>query len=262
MNDVKISKKGLIIIAVSALLIISALAFFIMMNTGGGGVSSKNSNIRGELGENYTGEENITLSQDVKAESLNLENQQRKEAGESEVTRVPQIPVDKDPISSDLIEGKSLEDLMNLDIPCVDTDYDDEGFHCITGFDRQGYDKNGMDINGFNRQGCDSSGKNRRGENCKPKIMFSENTDNECLNRLLKAECDPEALKYNDQGYDEKGLDKQGFDKQGYGVKGFDRQGYSKNGFNISGYDRSERDRLGFNEEGFNRDGFNKKGYF
>jgi len=170
----KFSKKGIAIIASVLIAAILGFVYFAFLQNNDTGFVRPNSDLKGQTTRLYAGQDGIDISDDVKVESKKLEEQERINAGKTETTRIPEIPVDKKPISVDVLDGKSLQELALIDVPCIDSEYDKDGYHCETGFDKQGYDKDGYDVNGFNKNGCNSKGLDRRGEPCKNKNIFSE----------------------------------------------------------------------------------------
>lgn len=211
------------------------------------------------------------VDQSVKVEKEENIKKEREKAADKKGTQIESVPMD-----SEYIKGKETADITQLlekkEVICVTTDYDENGYHCKTGLDRQGFDREGYDRNGFNRQGCNRKGVDITGKPCG---NFLNTQKNECLDKLLK-NCEADTG-FND-GYDKDGYDKQGFDRQGFNRQGCDRQNYDKDGFhcltklNRNGFDRNGCDKEGYdkdgyscstklNKEGYDREGYDKDGY-
>ncbi len=206
------------------------------------------------------------VDQSVKVVKEETIKKEREKAADKKGTQIESVPMD-----SEYIKGKETADITQLlekkEVICVTTDYDENGFHCKTGLDRQGFDREGYDKQGFNKQGCNRKGLDISGKPCG---NFLNAQNNECLDKLLK-NCEADTG-FND-GYDKDGYDKQGFDRQGFNRQGCDRQNYDKDGFhcltklNRNGFDRNGCDKDGYDKDGYscstklNKDGYDKEGY-
>lgn len=209
------------------------------------------------------------VDEDVKTTKTENIKKQRESAAEKKTTQIESVPIDSEYKKDD---GKTdINTLLEAKVvPCMTVDYDEFGYHCKTGLDRQGYDREGYDKNGFNKQGCNREGMDINGKPCG---AFLNPVKNECLEKLMNKECNGEADLYDASGYDKDGYDRQGYDRQGFNRDGCDRQGYDKEGFscttkmNRNGFDRNGCDKDGYDKEGYscsnklNREGFDKEGY-
>lgn len=209
------------------------------------------------------------IDEDVKTTKTENIKKQRETAAEKKTTQIESVPIDSEYKKDD---GKTdINTLLEAKVvPCMTVDYDEFGYHCKTGLDRQGYDREGYDKNGFNKQGCNREGMDINGKPCG---AFLNPVKNECLEKLMSKECNGEADLYDASGYDKDGYDRQGYDRQGFNRDGCDRQGYDKEGFscttkmNRNGFDRNGCDKDGYDKEGYscsnklNREGFDKEGY-
>lgn len=209
------------------------------------------------------------VDEDVKTTKTENIKKQRETAAEKKTTQIESVPLDSEYKKDD---GKTdINTLLEAKVvPCMTVDYDEFGYHCKTGLDRQGYDREGYDKNGFNKQGCNREGMDINGKPCG---AFLNPVKNECLEKLMNKECNGEADLYDESGYDKDGYDRQGYDRQGFNRDGCDRQGYDKEGFscttkmNRNGFDRNGCDKDGYDKEGYscsnklNREGFDKEGY-
>jgi hypothetical protein len=80
----------------------------------------------------------------------------------------------------------------------VESEYDADGYHKVTGFNKEGYNRAGFDANGFNKAGFDKDGYDKNG--------------------------------FDASGFNKAGFDKNGYDKDGYDASGYNKDGYDKNG--------------------------------
>jgi len=218
--------------------------------------------------KNYDGETK-SIDQSVKEErDLNIVKKREQAAKKSE-TQIEAVPTEKEYIKEN--KDTNINQLLTEKVvPCVTTEFDEQGYGCKNGLDRQGYDREGYDKNGFNKQGCNRQGLDINGKPCG---NFLNAPKNACLEKLMNKECNDEASLYDENGYDKDGYDRQGYDKQGFNKQGCDRQGYDKEGYscttklNRNGFDRNGCDKDGFNKSGFscstklNRDGYDVEGY-
>lgn len=206
------------------------------------------------------------VDQEVKEEKIEKIKSNRERAEKDNKTNIEAIPIDQEYIKEGLdFDPKQI--LIEENIPCITSEYDEQGFHCKTSLDRNGFDRDGYGKNGFNRDGCNEKGLDISGKPCG---SFINKTNNECLNKLI-ANCEDSL--YDAAGYDDKGYDKQGYDKQGFNKNGCDRQGYDKDGYNCetklnrAGFDRNGCDKNGIDKDGYNcetklnKDGFDRDGY-
>lgn len=209
------------------------------------------------------------VDEDVKTTKTENIKKQREKAAEKKSTQIESVPIDSEYKKSQ--GSEDIDTLLNAKVvPCITVDYDEFGYHCKTGLDRQGYDREGYDKNGFNKQGCNREGMDINGKPCG---AFLNPVKNECLEKLMNKECNGEADLYDASGYDKDGYDRQGYDRQGFNRDGCDRQGYDKDGYscttklNRNGFDRNGCDKDGYDKEGFscstklNREGLDKEGY-
>ena len=121
-------------------------------------------NVSSSVYDNYTGE-TVVVDKDVKKQVDLKIVEKREEATESKSTNIEHIPVDAKYIS--VKDGVDIKDFFKDEfIPCVTSDYDENGFHCLTGFNREGFNKAGVDINGFGEDGCNEKGFNILGDKC------------------------------------------------------------------------------------------------
>ncbi len=109
------------------------------------------------------------------------------------------------------------------------SDFDEAGYHIFTGFNLQGYDKDGYNINGFNEDGYDRDGYDIEG--------------------------------YDQEGYNRNGFNVNGYDQEGYNINGVNAAGYDRAGYDIDGYDCNGIDHDGYNQEGYDQEGYDRYGY-
>lgn len=115
--------------------------------------------------------------------------------------------------------------------------YSPDGFHAMTGLDREGYNRQGLDADGYDRNGFDRYGRDRDG--------------------------------YGADGFNVEGINREGLDPNGFPTDApehqdwlyrFDRDGYDADGFNRDGnhrqtglnrYEHARRFR--YNSQGYER---------
>lgn len=271
-NEKKKFDKKTLLLGGGLLVIVAVVLFMLMGPKGDNSIANvTNANTVNALenqNEKYDGSTK-KVDEDVKATKTENIKKQREKAAEKKSTQIESVPLDSEYKKS---EGNAdIDTLLSAKVvPCITVDYDEFGYHCKTGLDRQGYDREGYDKNGFNKQGCNREGMDINGKPCG---AFLNPVKNECLEKLMSKECNGEADLYDASGYDKDGYDRQGYDRQGFNRDGCDRQGYDKDGFscttklNRNGFDRNGCDKDGYDKEGFscstklNKDGLDKEGY-
>lgn len=270
-NEKKKFDTKKLLLAGGVLLIVAAVLYFVMGPKSHDNVPVSNANTVAALENQNTKYDGSTkqVDEDVKTTKNEKIVKQRETAAEKKTTQIESVPLDSEYKKE--TDGANLNTLLNEKVvPCMTGDYDEFGYHCKTGLDRQGYDREGYDKNGFNKQGCNREGMDINGKPCG---AFLNPVKNECLEKLMNKECNGEADLYDESGYDKDGYDRQGYDRQGFNRDGCDRQGYDKEGFscttkmNRNGFDRNGCDKDGYDKEGFScstklsREGFDKEGY-
>lgn len=270
-NEKKKFDKKTLILAGGVLVIILVVLYFLTGSKSENAVTATNANTISALenqNEKYDGSTK-KVDQDVKATKTENVKKQREKAAEAKTTQIESVPIDSE-YKKDTSTENVTALLKDKVVPCVTVDYDETGYHCKTGLDRQGYDREGYDKNGFNKQGCNREGMDINGKPCG---AFLNPVKNECLEKLMNKECNGDTALYDESGYDKDGYDRNGYDRQGFNRDGCDRQGYDKEGFscttkmNRSGFDRNGCDKDGYDKEGFScstklsREGFDKEGY-
>lgn len=266
-NDNKKFNKNNLLIA-GGVIVFVLVAFFYLFS-GGDKVQAVVSDNTGSslTNQNIAYDGNTKeVDPEVKEEKIDKIKSDRERAKKDNKTNIEALPVDQEYIKEG-VDFDPKQILIEENVPCITSEYDEQGFHCKSGLDKNGFDKDGFDKNGFNRDGCNKKGFDISGKPCG---SFINKTNNECLNKLI-ANC--EESKYDAAGYDKDGYDAQGFDKQGFNRNGCDRQGYDKEGYscetklNRAGFDRNGCDINGYDKEGYscstklNKDGFDKEGY-
>ena len=284
-ND-KVSKKGMYIIGAVVLIAIAIIVGVVIMNQSKtNNVGSRGSNAVAQVdggSSRYDGS-TIEIDDRVKKQTELYREGRKQDASENESTYIAPIPKDKDIVRANVVDADRAS--LFEDIPCVDTEYDADGYHCETGLDKNGYDRDGYDEFGFDKNGCNRAGMNLAGEPCGeddvPKTFIANNDvkkqqcfDDLCpeLADLLRGLKDKTISSGSSAGFG----DAMGFDGQGFNASGFDKMGYNREGFDASGYDKFGCDKKGlnkngnpcpsygadgFDEEGFDRHGFDDSGY-
>lgn len=195
----KINKK--IIVGV-ALLMVLILAFVVVALTDSDdelqnvrvGESSRN------VYENYGGE-TVKVDDEVKKQVDSMVSDKRADSIENKSTNIEHIPVGAEYIS--VGEGTNIKDFFKDEfIACVTSDYDENGFHCKTGFNREGFNKDKLDVNGFGEDGCNLEGYNILGDKC---ANFVEPVVEDCIDGLDADGnlCGEFATQYDENGCDE-----------------------------------------------------------
>lgn len=271
-NDKKKFDKKKLLLGGGALLVV-AVVLYMLMGPKNDNVAANvtNANTVGVLDNQNDKYDGATkkVDEDVKATKTEDIKKKRETAAEKKTTQIESVPIDSEYKKDDV--NTNIDTLLTAKVvPCMTVDYDEFGYHCKTGLDRQGYDREGYDKNGFNKQGCNREGMDINGKPCG---AFLNPVKNECLEKLMNKECNGDENLYDESGYDKDGYDRQGYDRQGFNRDGCDRQGYDKEGFscttkmNRNGFDRNGCDKDGYDKEGFScstklsRDGFDKEGY-
>ena len=179
-----------------------------------------------------------------------------------------------------LMTSDEIEEMLRDEPTCFETEYDSQGYHCFTG---------------FNKDGCNRAGMTEDGQSCQPESV--EVAKDPFSGALPENVCDilqgcQEERMFGPDGFNEFGCDRQGRDKNGdmcpaeYITRiyddsgrdqlGFDRHGFNEHGCDIRGnredgtkcsideitrvYDKNKRDQFGFDVNGFNENNCNIDG--
>jgi len=179
-----------------------------------------------------------------------------------------------------LMTSDQIEKMLTDEPTCFETEYDSMGYHCFTG---------------FNKDGCNRAGMNEEGGSCQPESV--KVTKDPFTTTLPENVCDilqgcQEERVFGPDGMNEFGCDRQGRDKNGdlcpaefitriyddnnRDQLGFGRDGFNENGCDIRGnredgtkcsideitrvYDKNKRDQFGFDVKGFNENNCNIEG--
>ena len=211
----------------------------------------------------YTGTEFVTDERVI--EGVNEADEQRfNESKQNSRVAIKDISIDSRAVNPEL--NYTEEELETLSRSCLETGFDEEGYNCKTGYNREGYNRDGYDKDGYDRQGCDRQGKRRDGSFCTENLVYDEDGydqygyDRQGFNKN-GVHRDGLTCRYIDEdGYDQAGYDEDGFNREGYNREGYNRQGYNKEGFDRQGYNKEGYDKEGYDRQGYDSDGYNRSG--
>ena len=164
-NDRKKFDKKKMLLGGGALLIVAVVLYMLMGPKGQESIANvSNSNTIGVLenqNDKYDGSTK-KVDEDVKESKTENIKKQREKAAETKTTQIESVPIDSEYKKENA--NADIDTLLTAKVvPCMTVDYDEFGYHCKTGLDRQGYDREGYDKNGFNKQGCNREGMDING---------------------------------------------------------------------------------------------------
>jgi flagellar basal body rod protein FlgG len=176
------------------------------------------------------------------------------------------------------LTDEQVADLLENQPTCFETGYDDEGYHCFTGFDESGCDRSGLDDNGnackrinqpaANPLSIDKATMCGMLEDCDNEAKFDETGFNKygCNRQGRKEDGTLCPAEFITPIYDDEGRDQLGFTREGFNSFGCDRQGLRADGTACPlsevtrVFNRNNRDQFGFDPDGYNAKGCNLEG--